>query len=845
MYNLSLFFAKDPLTFKKPFLVQSGKPGQKETVTAGRRRHTGSDSPGERPRADAPRRQTGQSGGGAPGGGAPRPPFTSGGSGRPAKPLSIGAIILFALCAIVVMVLQGGGSDEISDLPAATIERRPTNTPVGLSAGGSNAGAPATATRPRPTSVPGSGSRWLVMLYQDADDKILEEDIFLDLNEAERVGSSDQVQIVAQLDRFNGGYQGDGNWSSTRRYFITQDNDLNRIGSQLIADLGEVNMADNQTLIDFVDWAVENYPADKYVLILSDHGMGWPGGWSDPDPAGNNEGRIPLASRLGNHLFLHELDETLSEIQSKTGVQQFELIGLDACLMAQIEVFTALAPYARYAVASQEVEPALGWAYTDFLSALVNNPAMDGHELANTIVDGYIQSDQRVVDDIARAEFMRQGSPMGSLFNPMSISPQQLTQQLSQRITLSAIDLTQMPQVIGDLNNLAAAMRQVAGKDIARARSYSQSFTSIFGENVPPSYIDLSHFIQLLKTNRTEANLLTAIDRLQTSLERAVIAQKNGPKLPGARGMAIYFPNSTLYASPMAGPQSYTAIADRFAQQSLWDEFLAYHYVGQNFEPNQTGVAAPVSSGATRAPGKGSLQVGPLTLSSPRAAPGRPITLSTDILGENIGHIYLFVGYYDSLANSINVTDMDYLESQDTRQLNGVYYPVWPEGREFTLQFEWDPVVFAIHDGFQSALAMFKPQSYGASFELATYTVDGIYTFADSGDQRYARLVFSNGELRQVLGFSGDSASPEIAGAPREIIPQVGDRFTVLEKWLDLEADGSVRETNYQQGKTLTFGAQGLRWQELSPAVGAYIIGLLVEDLDGNITPVYAQVQVE
>ena len=40
------------------------------------------------------------------------------------------------------------------------------------------------------------------MLYQDADDKILEQDIYVDLNEAERVGSSDRVNIVAQMDRF-------------------------------------------------------------------------------------------------------------------------------------------------------------------------------------------------------------------------------------------------------------------------------------------------------------------------------------------------------------------------------------------------------------------------------------------------------------------------------------------------------------------------------------------------------------------------------------------------------------------------------------------------------------------
>ncbi len=66
------------------------------------------------------------------------------------------------------------------------------------------------------------------MLYQDADDKILEQDIYVDLNEAERIGSTDKVQIVAQVDRFRGGFSGDGNWSGTGRFYVTQDDDLDR-----------------------------------------------------------------------------------------------------------------------------------------------------------------------------------------------------------------------------------------------------------------------------------------------------------------------------------------------------------------------------------------------------------------------------------------------------------------------------------------------------------------------------------------------------------------------------------------------------------------------------------------
>ena len=88
----------------------------------------------------------------------------------------------------------------------------------------------------------------------------------------------------------------------------------------------------------------------------------------------------------------------------------------------------------------------------------------------------------------------------------------------------------------------------------------------------------------------------------------------------------------------------------------------------------------------------------------------------------------------------------------------------------------------------EPVVAHFTPQSYGASFEDAIYTVDGIYTYADGGESRYARLYFRDGVLRQVFGFTGEGGT----GAPREIIPQAGDTFTVLENWMDLDQQGQV-----------------------------------------------------
>jgi hypothetical protein len=639
------------------------------------------------------------------------------------------------------------------------------------------------------------------------------------------------------VDRFRAGYEGDGNWTGTKRFYVTQDDDLQTVRSEVVEDLGEANMSDGNTLVDFASWAIENYPADNYVLILSDHGMGWPGGWSDPTATDGGDSRIPLAAALGSQLYLNELDDALGEIRSRTGVDKFELIGMDACLMGHMEVFSALAPHARYAVASQETEPALGWAYTGFLGDLVADPNMSGADLSQIIVDSYIQEDQRIVDDEARAEFLGQGRGLGSLFGGPSAAD--LAQQLEKNITLTALDLEALPALTDALNNLAYTLQESSQKSVAQARSYAQSFTSIFGKEVPASYIDLGNFGALLKESTRDGNVAAAVDQLTAALGGAIIAEKHGPGKPGATGVSVYFPNSQLYGNPVAGVKSYVPIAARFADESLWDDFLAFHYTGREFDPAPVAARAAPSVEAIRAPGQGDIQVSPITASAQVAAPGQPVLLSADISGENVGYVKLFAGYVDSDSKSIYVADQDYLQSADTRAVDGVYYPVWPEGGEFTMEFEWEPIVFAISDGTNRAEAVFTPETYGAAPEDAQYTVDGTYKYAD-GETRPARLYFRDGALQQVFGFTGDGFN----GAPREIVPTAGDQFTVLENWMDLDAQGRVVKTATEEGKTLTFGDEPWQWIDLDAAAGDYVVGFLVEDLDGNTTAQYTTIQV-
>ena len=637
------------------------------------------------------------------------------------------------------------------------------------------------------------------------------------------------MQIVAQIDRYQGGYQSTGDWVSARRYYVTQDDDLLRINSEIVTDLGEANMADGKTLVDFATWAITNYPADKYALILSDHGMGWPGGWSDPTSR-TSDRSLPLASVVGDQIYLHELDQALEEIRSQTGLEKFELIGMDACLMGHLEVLSDLSAVARYAVTSQETEPALGWAYAAFLDDLTANPGMSGAELGEAIVNSYISDDQRIVNDQARADLVGPGLLMNSLFGTSRVpSASQVADEMIPNVTLAAIDLSVIPALMERFNDLAYMLQEADPRDIAQARSYAQSFTSIFGKEVPPSYIDLGHFAELVARTSGKRSIGEAATQLLETLGQAVVAEKHGQKKPGATGISIYFPNSALYRSPEAGPDSYTVAARRFASESLWDEFLAYHYTNRPFERGEQAVTAPERGATIEAPAAGGIDASPLLASAKSVAPGGSIDLSSDISGANIGYIRLLVGFLDKANNSIYVADSDYLASPQTRQLNGVYYPDWGT-EEFTLTFAWEPIVFAIDDGVNSAVALLNPEDYGASAEEATYSVEGIYTFAEGSEQRSARLYFSNGQLRQVFGFTGKEGT----GTPREITPQKGDTFTILEKWMDLDAQGNVTQVAQQEGETLTFGEKMFTWKQLYAAAGEYIVGFIIEDLDGN-----------
>ncbi|MCL2405428.1 MAG: clostripain-related cysteine peptidase [Defluviitaleaceae bacterium] len=142
-----------------------------------------------------------------------------------------------------------------------------------------------------------------------------------------------------------------------------------------VTSLGMVNMGKPSTLKDFISYGMNNYPAEKYGLILWDHGGGSIAGFGHDEKF--SDASLTLA------------DMQLAFEEAGLRKNKLEFLGFDACLMATIEMAVIAADYAHVLIASEDLEPGDGWDYV-FLSALNHNPRMNGFALGEVIVDTFM-----------------------------------------------------------------------------------------------------------------------------------------------------------------------------------------------------------------------------------------------------------------------------------------------------------------------------------------------------------------------------------------------------------------------------------------------------------------------
>lgn len=205
-------------------------------------------------------------------------------------------------------------------------------------------------------------AEWTFLVFMNGDND-LETYVAHDLNELEIVGSSERVNVLVQADRIDGYASDDGDWEGTRRYLITADGDTRTVSSQVLEDMGEVDMGDPEVLSEFLLWAHERYPAERVALVLWDHGDGW--------AMTGERGAISWDDTSGNDISIAEgeLASALDGLVQARGAP-IDLVAFDACNMASWEVASALSGHASYLVASEATVGGEGLQYGPALRLL-------------------------------------------------------------------------------------------------------------------------------------------------------------------------------------------------------------------------------------------------------------------------------------------------------------------------------------------------------------------------------------------------------------------------------------------------------------------------------------------
>lgn len=322
---------------------------------------------------------------------------------------------------------------------------------------------------------------------------------------------------------------GAASWDLNIRSDVNTVYALNEAGDELVevASTGEsVNMGAAETLTDFLNYACANYPAEKYGLIFWDHGGGPLYGFGSDELYGYDG------------LGIWELQAALEA--SPFREEKLEFVGFDACLMASVEVAAMLSGYAKYLVASEEVEPGNGWDYS-FLAAL--NDSADTDKLLNAILTSYRTA--------MEADFWEPD------------------------YTLSRVDLAMLQTVLESLDGIWLQMREALEDGgytaLARSRNQTRRFgvSAVSDRGSSFDLVDLGDMLDQLGGDYTEL-----AGSVREELEKAVVQVTNMEKVCG---LSIYYPydNKNLYQnggnlfdfSELMG--DYHSYMDLFAQKWL------------------------------------------------------------------------------------------------------------------------------------------------------------------------------------------------------------------------------------------------------------------------------------
>ncbi len=307
-----------------------------------------------------------------------------------------------------------------------------------------------------------------------------------DLLEMTKASLGDKINLIV----YTGGCtRWNNNVVSTRANQIYQIVD-GRLKT-LQQNAGNVSMTDPDTLAGFIGFCEKNFKADRYELILWDHGSGSVAGYGY-DQKFPSSGSMTLAG----------IKKALDEADVK-----FDFIGFDACLMGTLENGLMLSDRADYLIASEETEPGTGWYYTNWLTRLGANTSMPTVELGKLIVDDFVAACAQSAS--------------------------------GQSATLSVVDLAELSHTVPPrFSEFAKSISDMIADKEYRQVSTARSNSREFARSTAVDQIDLVHFATNIGNDEGRA--------LAEAVRGAVKYNRTSSNMNNSYGVSVYFPYRKL-----------------------------------------------------------------------------------------------------------------------------------------------------------------------------------------------------------------------------------------------------------------------------------------------------------
>ncbi len=567
-------------------------------------------------------------------------------------------------------------------------------------------------------------AEWTVLAYYGADTN-LEPGLLNDFNEFETAGGSDdRVRVIVMMDRHPGFSDASGDWTDTRLFEAGTT-----LGSVKLAELGELDMGDGETLARFLTWGIQHYPARNYAVAFGSHGAAWQGLISDETDG-------------DNILSLAELQAAFDTTIAATGIEQFDLLINDACSMSSVEYHLATAPYFRVSYASPEiiVDPALDMGlFTELLREGQSDPTAIGERLIDKYLDQDVAASQRSDADY-----------------------------LSNAVT----DLTDFAPVAGAIRGFVAVFNedpQRYGEMLGKARSNTYTYSAFLGEK---SLVDLGDLMAQIKSiaGDEDLDLTEAADGVIQALETASLFGRAGPRAEsGSSYYNIFFPERSRdfdvdYQTQTTLPEWGRMLRTYFntSTPSPWNDLDPETVLNAGLGEL---VAAPKSPGDIPFHGPIAPTVRLYDVYPEIASINTQINIYMEVMGRDIGYGVVTVdriaddGGKERLNVASIVTDVEV--DGEVVQINQ-----WEPGVEVST-FVWDVDLYSLSDGITESVEFINElDGLGA--------VEGRYRTQADPTWRDISVVFDeDGEVDTVVSRAGGSGALGVIRMAEDSVFQV------------------------------------------------------------------------